>query len=144
MTNTLKKIFFISKPKRHSVCPLFIATLSLGIASLFWTAQANADASLEIITEIYSPCHASHPAYGNYYCGSKTNTRFSYDFDNTPGCDHCTEGCSSCQLSVPHYGWNALDNVPIHFNHDSRTINKRLVIYRKQNSCMECDLEAVN
>ena len=144
MMNTLQKIFCISKPKWGSLYPLLIAILSVGIASLFWAAPANAHESLEIVTHIYSPCHASHPAYGNYYCGSKTNTRREFDFDNTPDCDHCTEGCSSCQLSVPHFGWNHIDDVPIHFKHNKETINKRLVIYRKQNSCMECDLEAVN
>ena len=142
--NTLKKVFCISKPKWYSLYPLLIATLSLGIALLFWTVPANAHESLKIITDIYSPCYSTDPVYGSFYCGSKTNTRYEHDFDNTPDCDHCTEGCSSCQLSVPHFGWNHVDNVPIHFKHSKQIIKKRLVIYRKELTCVDCWFGIVN
>lgn len=113
-------------------CRMIIIVFVLSIVSFAWSPQADADWGVEIVTNIYSPCYASHPAYGSYYCGSKTNKRFEYEGPPEPP--------NHYQYYLDQYNKQR----SIHVAHEQKRRTKRQVIYRKENSCSECDLGAVN
>ncbi len=110
---------------------MMVILYMLSIISFAWIPHAEAGWGVEIVTDIHSPCYASHPGYGSYYCGTKTNTRYEYESPPEP----------------PAHYWYYLDRynrqIPVHVEHPRERRNKRLVIFRKESTCMECDFGVV-